>query len=221
MLGEMRTGGLLPPDCRGEAGRGATGEASRSALSVAVAALVTLVSCAPTAPAKKPEANLVVSHVSTPAGVTLYSACTPTGPELCFNAIDDNCNGVIDEGCGIGTGLLQFTIAWTEPKADVDLLVTDPSGDKVSEATRTTPAGLRLDRDCPGEGCNGQNVENVFFEGSDPPKGHYSVEIKLTDPHDAPLPIHVRFGARVGNRTFGAEMDLSRAEDRKLFAFEL
>jgi len=46
-------------------------------------------------------------------------ACTPTGPELCFNATDDNCNGIIDEGCGLRTGLVQFAIAWDEPKADV------------------------------------------------------------------------------------------------------
>ena len=154
-------------------------------------------------------------------GVTLESACTPTGPELCFNAVDDNCNGVIDEGCGIGTGLLQFTVAWSEPTADVDLLVTDPSGETVSESARTIPSGLRLDRDCPADGCGGQNVENVFYEGADPPRGHFSVVVKLTEPHGASLPMRVRFGARVGSRTFGADLELSRAEDKKVFAFEL
>jgi hypothetical protein len=176
--------------------------------------------CAPTAPAKAPVA-LEPKHVSTPAGVSLVSACTPTGPELCFNAIDDNCNGVIDEGCGIGTGLLQFTIAWGEPKADVDLLVTDPAGDRVSEANRSAPSGLRLDHDCPSEGCNGQNIENIFFEATEPPRGHYGVEIKLVDPHDAPLPVRVRFSARIGSRVLSAELELARADDRKLFSFEL
>ena len=54
-----------------------------------------------------------------PEDAALDTACTPTGPELCFNAIDDNCNGVIDEGCGVQTGLLQFAIAWSEEAADV------------------------------------------------------------------------------------------------------
>ena len=36
--------------------------------------------------------------VSLSEGAGLESTCTPTGPEICFNAKDDNCNGVIDEG---------------------------------------------------------------------------------------------------------------------------
>ena len=197
-------------------------ESSRRPRARGLLLLVGAVACGPAAPpAKTAEADIVPTHVYTPAGVSLISACTPTGPELCFNAVDDNCNGVIDEGCGIGTGLLQFTIAWPEAKADVDLIVTEPSGDRVSESNRASSGGLRLDRDCPGEGCNGQNIENVFYEGSDPPKGHYTVEIKLTDPHEAPLPIRVRFGARVGSRVFGADLELSHADERKMFAFEL
>jgi len=32
------------------------------------------------------------------------------GPEICGNAIDDNCNGIIDEGCGLRTGKVQFEV---------------------------------------------------------------------------------------------------------------
>jgi len=112
-------------------------------------------------------ADLHAANVAAPPQVTLQMACTPTGPELCFNAIDDNCNGVIDEGCGVGTGVLQFTIAWREEAADVNLRVTDPSGAVVDAKQRASRGGLRLDRDCPGvtESCGGQNTENVFFEG--------------------------------------------------------
>jgi tRNA (guanosine-2'-O-)-methyltransferase len=169
--------------------------------------------------------------IEAPEHVTLQAACTPTGPELCFNAIDDNCNGVIDEGCGVGTGVLQFTIAWNEETADVDLSVVDPSGSPVNAQRRSAPSGLKLDRDCPGsasapstgESCNGQNTENVFFEGLEPPRGRYLVEVRLIDPHGASTPVQVHFGARVGSRTYGADVALSPGDnlDRKAFKFEL
>src|SRR4051812_1073385 len=90
--------------------------------------------CGPSSPgANAPGNNVVAKNVAASDGVVVTSACTPTGPELCFNANDDNCNGVIDEGCGVGTGLLQFTIAWGDSPADVDLLVHDPNGMRVSK----------------------------------------------------------------------------------------
>jgi hypothetical protein len=166
----------------------------------------------------------VATNLTAPPGTTLLQACTPTGPELCFNAVDDNCNGVIDEGCGLATGLLQFTIAWSASAADVNLIVTTPKSERVPEdRSRSTPSGFHLDRDCPGEdGCGGQNVENVYFEGTDPPRGAYRVEIALVDPHGADTPLKVRFGARLGSRTVGFDVELAPGDDgKKTFTFDL
>ena len=80
-------------------------------------------------PAAPPRDALKVRDVKASAGVVLETACTPTGIEKCFDAHDDNCNGVIDEGCGLHTGILQFAIAWEAVEADVDLNVYDPSGE--------------------------------------------------------------------------------------------
>ena len=79
---------------------------------------------------------------------------------------------------------------------DVDLMVTDPGGTRVFEGNRGSTAGLHLDRDCPGDGCGGQNIENIFFDGLDPPRGSYRVEVRLADLKGAQAPVHVRFGAR-------------------------
>ncbi len=191
-------------------------------LSCCVATVVALAACGPSAKTATPEsAKITPAHVMGPAGVSLVMACTPTGPELCFNAIDDNCNGVIDEGCGVATGLIQFTVAWGDSPADIDLVMSGPNKEKISDAIRSTANGFHLDRDCPTDGCGGQNIENVYFDGLEPPKGKYSIEIRLSELRGADSPIKVRFGARVGSRTFGADVQLSRDDDKKTFSFEL
>ena len=140
-------------------------------------------------------------------------ACVAGGPERCFDAIDDNCNGVIDEGCGIDTGPVQFVIAWDAPAADVDLRVTDPNGE-LAEAGRPLESGLVKQRDCPGRNndCRGRNLENVFLDGPEPPRGTYKIRIVLEELGGESPPIRVRFGARVGPRSYQYEVRLDAAD---------
>jgi tRNA (guanosine-2'-O-)-methyltransferase len=180
-----------------------------------------MVSCGPAGKPAASAENLTAKDVACSEGVELAASCTPTGVELCFNAIDDNCNGVIDEGCGVATGVLQFSIAWSEMNADVDLSVIDPNNVTTSAQNKAPPSGFRLDRDCPTEQCNGQNEETIFYDGSEPPRGKYKVEVKLNDPKGAELPVCVRLGARVGSRTFGANVNLSHKDEKKTVSFSL
>ena len=189
----------------------------RACFAVAVVA----VHCGPTV-AGKGGSTLVATHIEAPVGATLTEACTPTGPEICFNAVDDNCNGVIDEGCGIATGPLQFTVAWGDSPADVNLRVTDPSGEFVDDDHPTNGAErLRLDRDCPKDACYGQNIENILWGGLDPPRGSYTVDVTVGELHGATLPIPIRFGARVGSRSYGTDITLESKDDKKHFVFTL
>lgn len=196
----------------------------RASLShVSCLALIALAACGPALPANAPGANVVAKNVVTSDGIVVTSACTPTGPEMCFNAIDDNCNGIIDEGCGASTGVLQFMIAWGDSPADLDITVIDPNGSRVHKANRSTSSGLQLEKNCPEDGCHGQNVENVFFEGNEPPKGKYIVEVKLVDPHGAGLPVRAHLSARVGNRTFAMDLTFAPggAQEKQGFTFDL
>ncbi len=149
-------------------------------------------------------------------------ACTPSGPELCFNATDDNCNGIIDEGCGLRTGLVQFAIAWDEAKADVDLRVFDPSGELV-EVGRPARSGLVKERDCPGRNneCRGQNLENVYLSDGDPLRGEYRVRIRLEALGGENPPIRVAFGARVGPKTYALSVSLAAPEAEEELVFRL
>jgi hypothetical protein len=47
------------------------------------------------------------------------------------------------------------------------------------------------------------------------------VTIDLGDPKDAPLPVHVRFGARIGSKSYGAEVILEKRGDKKVFTFTM
>jgi tRNA (guanosine-2'-O-)-methyltransferase len=201
-------------------------EFARSAAVLAGAVVVALGggACGPAgAGAATPGSDLLAKDVVGEGGVVVNAACTPTGPELCFNANDDNCNGVIDEGCGSTTGLLQFMIAWGDSPADVDLTVVDPSGARVHKTSRSSSSGLQLEKNCPEDGCHGQNVENVYFDGTEPARGKYVVEVKLADAKGADLPVKVHLSARVGSRTYAMDLALSPAQgqDRLGFSFVL
>jgi hypothetical protein len=185
-----------------------------AALSVAVA-----LACSP--PSALPETPEGSSLRTLRAdGIALTAACVTTGVEKCFDATDDNCNGLIDEGCGTPTGSMQVSVAWFDAPVDLDLAVITPSGFRISETARTHE-GFRLDRDCPKESCGGQNIETMVFDGAELPKGVYVVEVRLGSLGGGTFPVRGRLGIRIGSRTLGAAVELGAENDRKTLMFEI
>jgi tRNA (guanosine-2'-O-)-methyltransferase len=143
--------------------------------------------------------------------------CLPVAYEVCFNALDDNCNGALEEGCGVPAGVVQFMIGWDAPRADVDLNVTDPNGELI-EAGRVVQSGLIKSRDCPGrrQECAGVNYENVFLEGNKAPtRGTYRVSVALESLGGEPPPVWVNLSCRLGAKRQAFEIRLVSPEDEQ------
>jgi hypothetical protein len=147
-----------------------------------------------------------------PSGLPERASVT-TAPELCGNALDDNGNGLADEGCGTTTSAVSFLAAWDEPSADVDLRVIDPNGELV-EVGRPTESGLVRERDCPGRDaeCRGKNFESIYQEQGEPAPGRYQVRVLLVSAGNAEPPVPVRFSARLGSRSYEKSLSLAHVE---------
>lgn len=160
-------------------------------------------------PPPRTAAPLAPRNVKASDGQTLDVACTPGGVEMCFDARDNNCNGVLDEGCGVHTGILQFMIAWDAAEADIDLQVYDTQGEQ-ARMGEATADGLMKDRECPNDGmCYGQNIENVFLAEGEPKRGKYRVVVHLSELNGATAPVKVQLGVRVGQKTYAASVSVA------------
>jgi hypothetical protein len=169
----------------------------------------------PTAPANPPASP--APEGDTGPRATALEPCLPQGYEICFNALDDNCNGALEEGCGVPAGVVQFMIGWDALRADVDLNVTDPNGELI-EAGRVVRSGLIKSRDCPGrrQECSGINLENVFLEGNKAPtRGTYRVSVALESLGGEQPPIWVNLSSRLGTKRYAFEIRLLAPEDER------
>lgn len=149
--------------------------------------------------------------------------CVPLHHEICGNALDDNCNGLLEDGCGSPGGLVQFMASWAWSGADVDLHVFDPTGALIEEE-RPSQSGLYKPRDCPGRNdeCEGTNLENVYLEGSrDALRGHYRVEIRLESLGGAEPPVWVTLSTRLKQVGRAFEIALDKEEEAVSFDFRL
>ena len=103
--------------------------------------------------------------------------------ETC-NALDEDCNGTIDDECGYESGDVQITAGWNSG-ADIDLYVTDPSGFVLfyNEQHKRSKTGGHLDHDARGDCRREQknpHIENAYWSAA--PRGSYKIELHYFSP---------------------------------------
>jgi len=109
-------------------------------------------------------------------------------------------------GQTLGTGDIQVTLRWTTVD-DLDLAVTDPSGDIVAYYNPAVASGGQLDVDA-NAGCGESNpspIENIFWPTGGAPEGEYNVEVNLftrCESSSEPIEFSLRVLVQGTTRTF-------------------
>lgn len=192
----------------------------RLAAACLLACAVASIHCGGTVPS--PSASTKPATSDALDELDLDVACVPTAMEVCADSVDNNCNGAIDEGCGVHTDVVHVALAWSEPDADLDLVVTDPMGQPV-QVLEPTDLGLVKDRDCPGERdrCRAPNSESVYLVRQQIPRGTLQVHVRLTRLGASAQPVRARISARLGQRSYSATIELHAVGDEHRLALRM
>jgi uncharacterized protein YfaP (DUF2135 family) len=169
---------------------------------------------APPPPAVRASISVGAPQLAT--GVTVVQHQCQAGSAEVFNGFDDNCNGQIDEGF-VGSGSIQITL-WWQTGADIDMYVTDPTGETISYSHRNASSGGQLDRDARGACTNNETTENVYWNSPNPPSGAYRVEAHYYSECNGAGPTPIVMSISVGGAIVGAYQYTLRPNERTTMA---
>ena len=130
-----------------------------------------------------------------PAEAATFNRARPSlsGWEVCKNGWDDNENGLIDEGCSVPQAAVAVYLSWSEPDADLDLLVFDPNGE-VATVAAPTASGMSLALDCPGADECTEPYEMVHATQDEYLPGRYRVMVVAQKKASGSGPILAKLG---------------------------
>lgn len=154
--------------------------------------------------------------------------CAASGQEVCFDGVDNDCDGVVDNDCGYAPGALQWTLAWGTGD-DLDLHAIGPDGAHVFFGHRQGGSSrLALDVDCRaafGGGCLAGHVENIFTPRvRRPVEGTYRAWVEVFQALDGPpdRTIDATLGGRLAGKAFRIPLHLvAQRGVRTFFAFAI
>lgn len=130
--------------------------------------------------------------IALPAPVTSTSLVLTVAPEVIMTPIPSRVavgasGGALTQYASapiqvisVGTGEVQFSISW-DAQSDVDLHVTDPTGEEIDYANLVGETGGRLDLDS-NPNCDpldGKRNENITWPTGAAPRGEYRVRVNL------------------------------------------
>lgn len=141
-----------------------------------------------------------------PNAAQIAVECDHDSYERC-NALDDDCNGVIDDECGYEGGDVQITVGWNSG-ADLDLYVTDPSGSTLyyNEQHKRSRIGGHLDHDARGDCRKEQQnprIENAYWP-SPAKSGTYKIELHYFSPCAQTAPTEATLSVVVERELLGS-----------------
>jgi hypothetical protein len=112
------------------------------------------------------------------------------------------CRPELPQPAGIGD--IAFRLQW-EGTADLDLLVVEPSGQRIWFGERRSATGGFLDVDCNFVTVCDHPIENVYWAKGTAPAGTYHYQVALANAHGATLPIPFTVSVLHGRRVVTTE----------------
>ncbi len=119
----------------------------------------------------------------------------------CGGCDEPQCVALLGPGCGAAgqDGSPRFNLTWNTTGADLDLYVTDPSGETISYQNTTSASGGELDVDCISS-CTNENI--TWVDGG--PSGTYSYFVNNLSSNTESFTIRVFDGGRIVDTKTGS-----------------